>query len=76
LVRVERAAARRVDGILVIGENGPGGLTHSEAALGSGTAALDGVTLLLGLVNALEAARLSTPEAVGLVCTVLVSEFE
>jgi hypothetical protein len=76
VVRVERGATGRiVDGVLVVGENGPGLAAGSAKVLGSGGAALDGVVLLPGLVDALETAGLSTPETVRLVCVMLVSEF-
>jgi hypothetical protein len=77
VVWVERTATGRlVEGFLVVGENGPRLAANSLTVLGCGGFALDRVALLLGLVDALEAARLSTPETVGLICVMSVSGFE
>jgi hypothetical protein len=77
VVWVERTAmGRLVEGFLVVGENGPRLAANSLTVLGCGGAALDRVALLLGLVDALEAAGLSTPETVRLVCVMSVFGFE
>jgi hypothetical protein len=79
VVRVERAATGRVERfvvVVVVRKNGPRRFAARKKGVlrGRGTA-FDGVALLLGAWDTLEAAGLSAPETARLLCVMLAFEF-